>query len=136
MLWFSSYLIVLEFSWKVKEKKNRRHYLLTGPRTSIWFLYNISKWIFRFQGHNYLGLPPYSIQINLCWMVYHTSNSTISSTGLSPHKNNFLININKHTEWLSTVRSWSSTNWMKQFRSKIDNYEMVVKKQYAIQIFA
>ena len=33
MLWFSSYVIVFEFSWKVKEKKkNRRHYLLTGPR--------------------------------------------------------------------------------------------------------
>ena len=32
MLWFSSYVIVFEFSWKVKEKKNRRHYLLTDPR--------------------------------------------------------------------------------------------------------
>ena len=32
MLWFSSYVIVFEFSWKVKERKNRRHYLLTDPR--------------------------------------------------------------------------------------------------------
>ena len=32
MLWFSSYVIVFEFSWKVKEKKNRRHYLLIDPR--------------------------------------------------------------------------------------------------------
>ena len=31
MLWFSSYVIVFEFSWKVKEKNNRRHYLLTDP---------------------------------------------------------------------------------------------------------
>ena len=36
MLWFSSYVIVFEFSWKVKEKKNRRHYLLTDPRSMIW----------------------------------------------------------------------------------------------------
>ena len=37
MLWFSSYVIVFEFSSrKVKEKKkNRRHYLLTDPRTII-----------------------------------------------------------------------------------------------------
>ena len=38
MLWFSSYVIVFEFSWKVKEKKNRRHYLLTDPRICIYIL--------------------------------------------------------------------------------------------------
>ena len=32
LLWFSSYVIEFEFSWKVKEKENRRHYLLTDPR--------------------------------------------------------------------------------------------------------
>ena len=35
MLWISSYVIVFEFSWKVKEKKNRRHYLLTDPRIKV-----------------------------------------------------------------------------------------------------
>ena len=38
MLWFSSYVIVFEFSWRVKEKKNRRHYLLTDPCRMLWSL--------------------------------------------------------------------------------------------------
>ena len=35
MLWFSSYVIVFEIFWKGKEKTNRRHYLLTDPRTIV-----------------------------------------------------------------------------------------------------
>ena len=46
MLLFSSYVIVFEFSLKVKEKKNRRHYLLTDPRSLmsfIWYLPKLSR---------------------------------------------------------------------------------------------
>ena len=36
MSWFSSYVIVFEFFFKVKEKKNRRPYLLIDPRVCIY----------------------------------------------------------------------------------------------------